>query len=68
MDGGFGGGKGGGGKGGGGKGDRRPGDWDCPKGCGMVFASKSECFKYGAPKPGGGGGRDDRGGGGRGRW
>ena len=34
-----------------GGGDVRPGDWTCP-GCGSnVFASKSECFKCGAPKP-----------------
>ncbi|CAK0841593.1 unnamed protein product [Prorocentrum cordatum] len=50
--------------------ERRDGDWDCPR-CGkMVFASKSECFACGEPKPsGGGGGRGrsyDRGGGGRG--
>mmetsp|Transcript_94581 Transcript_94581/g.267733 ORF Transcript_94581/g.267733 Transcript_94581/m.267733 type:complete len:117 (+) Transcript_94581:97-447(+) len=58
----FGGGKGGGkdfgGKGGGKQ--SRPGDWECPKGCGMVFASKSECFKCGAPKPREGGGGDRR--------
>mmetsp|Transcript_45263 Transcript_45263/g.80299 ORF Transcript_45263/g.80299 Transcript_45263/m.80299 type:complete len:188 (-) Transcript_45263:82-645(-) len=42
----------------------KPGDWECPN-CGFnVFASKSECFKCGEPKPrgggGGGGGRYDR--------
>lgn len=42
--------------GGGGKGGGKPGDWVCPKGCGMVFASKSSCFKCGTPKPGGFGG------------
>jgi len=42
--------------GGGSKGGGKAGDWECPKGCGMVFASKSSCFKCGTPKPGGGGG------------
>ena len=50
------GGRGGGGYGGGG----REGDWQCPRGCGIVFASKYQCFRCGAPKPeegrGGGGG------------
>ena len=35
--------------------DVRPGDWTCLQ-CGAnVFASKSSCFKCGAPKPGAGG-------------
>ena len=55
-----GGGFGGGGGWGGGRGynDRprggptpRPGDWNCPHGCGLVFASKMNCFRCGAPKP-----------------
>ena len=29
----------------------RAGDWMCPKGCGNVFASKTRCFRCGAPKP-----------------
>ena len=29
----------------------RPGDWTCPKCQGLVFASRSECFKCGEPKP-----------------
>merc|ERR1719373_172899 len=46
----------------------KPGDWDCPECGGMNFASRTECFKCGAPKESGrgggrGGGRDDRGGG-----
>ena len=42
--------------GGGGGGDVRPGDWTCPS-CGAnVFASKTNCFKCHAPKPGGMGG------------
>mmetsp|Transcript_53875 Transcript_53875/g.136058 ORF Transcript_53875/g.136058 Transcript_53875/m.136058 type:complete len:160 (+) Transcript_53875:50-529(+) len=46
--------------GGGGGGDVRAGDWECPD-CGAnVFASKSSCFKCGAPKPRGGGGRGGR--------
>ena len=53
-------GRGGGGGRGGGRGDAgaagREGDWQCPKGCGNVFASKPACFKCGEPKPGGGGG------------
>eukprot|EP00928_Gymnodinium_smaydae_P094313 TRINITY_DN789_c2_g1_i1.p1 TRINITY_DN789_c2_g1~~TRINITY_DN789_c2_g1_i1.p1 ORF type:complete len:225 (-),score=44.61 TRINITY_DN789_c2_g1_i1:127-801(-) len=50
------GGKGGGSRGSdGGKGDVRPGDWRCS--CGTNnFASKTNCFKCGAPKPQGGGG------------
>ena len=28
----------------------REGDWNCPRGCGVVFASKSACFRCGAPK------------------
>ena len=43
---------GGGGRGGGGA---REGDWQCPKGCGLVFASKAACFKCGEPKPEGAG-------------
>ena len=36
-------------------GDVRPGDWTCPS-CGAnVFASKMNCYKCQAPKPGGGG-------------
>ena len=55
--GGYGGGfGGGGGYGGGGGGNVRPGDWTCPS-CGAnVFASKTNCFKCNAPKPGGMGG------------
>eukprot|EP00931_Biecheleriopsis_adriatica_P019912 TRINITY_DN1343_c0_g1_i2.p1 TRINITY_DN1343_c0_g1~~TRINITY_DN1343_c0_g1_i2.p1 ORF type:complete len:155 (-),score=26.14 TRINITY_DN1343_c0_g1_i2:187-651(-) len=53
---------------GGGGQESRPGDWDCPNCGAMVFASKSECFKCGEPKPGTGRGRRDsrdrRGGGG----
>jgi RNA-binding protein FUS len=41
---------------------RRPGDWDCPAGCGLVFASKSNCFRCGVAKPEGAG--DDFNGGG----
>lgn len=37
----------------------RPGDWACPECHSNVFASKTACYKCGAPKPGGGGG-DDR--------
>ena len=38
--------------GGGGRGGNvRPGDWQCPAGCGNVFASKMNCFRCGAPKP-----------------
>jgi hypothetical protein len=33
----------------------RPGDWQCPAGCGVVFASKSICFRCAAPKPEGAG-------------
>ena len=29
----------------------RPGDWLCPQGCGVVFASKNRCFRCGCPKP-----------------
>ena len=43
----------------------RAGDWECPS-CGRnVFASKTECFKCGEPRPegaGGGGGGGDAGG------
>lgn len=64
------GGEGGGGGGkDGGKGPK-PGDWECPA-CGANnFASKTECFKCGAPKPEGsgkGGGGGDRDGGGKGK-
>ena len=38
------------------QGRARPGDWRCPSCNAMVFASKFECFKCGAPKPGGAGG------------
>ena len=57
----------GGGGGGGGRGGRfhrggrgragfrggggREGDWACPRGCGMVFASKPVCFRCGTPRP-----------------
>ena len=34
----------------------RPGDWQCPRGCGVVFANKNKCFRCGAPKGGGGDG------------
>ena len=55
--GGYGGGFGGGGYGGGGGGgDVRPGDWTCPSCSANVFASKTNCFKCHAPKPGGMGG------------
>ena len=37
-------------------GDVRPGDWQCPAGCGNVFASKMNCFRCGMPKPEGAGG------------
>ena len=37
------------------RGEIRYGDWQCPKGCGNVFASKLRCFRCGAPKPAGGG-------------
>jgi hypothetical protein len=33
----------------------RPGDWNCPQGCGLVFASKNACFRCGTPKPEGAG-------------
>ena len=47
----------GGGRGGGrGGGAGREGDWQCPKGCGVVYASKASCFKCGEPKPGDAGG------------
>lgn len=61
RDRGYGGDRGGYGGGGGGNG-ARPGDWECPKCQINCFASKSECFKCGEPKPGGGGDRggDDR--------
>ena len=42
---------GGGGRGGGGGGNVRPGDWQCPAGCGNVFASKMNCFRCGQPRP-----------------
>ena len=29
----------------------RPGDWNCPAGCGLVFASKPNCFRCGVAKP-----------------
>jgi hypothetical protein len=38
-------------QGGGGGGNVRPGDWQCPAGCGNVFASKMNCFKCGQPRP-----------------
>ena len=48
----------------------RDGDWQCPRGCGLVFASKSACFRCGLPRgavaPGGRRGGRGRGGGGRG--
>ena len=25
-------------------------DWNCPRGCGVVFGSKSNCYKCGAPR------------------
>ena len=42
---------------------RRPGDWICPRCNALVFASRSECFKCGAPRPPGAGRetREDRG-------
>ena len=40
----------GGGRWGGGN-NVRPGDWQCPAGCGNVFASKMNCFRCGTPKP-----------------
>jgi hypothetical protein len=45
---------GGGSRGGVGGGGEREGDWACPQGCGMVFASKNQCFRCGAPQPTGG--------------
>ena len=30
---------------------RSPRDWPCPRGCGVVFASKKRCFRCGAAKP-----------------
>ena len=49
--GGYGGGYSGGGGGYGGSRGGRPGDWECAQ-CGAnVFASKSNCYKCGAPKP-----------------
>lgn len=53
----------------------REGDWQCPRGCGVVFASKSSCFRCGIEKGavvhrggrgGGGGCGGGRFGGGRG--
>lgn len=29
----------------------QPGDWSCPRGCGVVFASKVKCFRCGVDKP-----------------
>jgi hypothetical protein len=29
----------------------RGGDWACPRGCGVVFASKPRCFRCGEPRP-----------------
>jgi HrpA-like RNA helicase len=52
-----------GGYGGGGGG--RDGDWQCPRGCGVVFAFKPACFRCGLPKgavSAGGRGRDRAGG------
>ena len=57
-------GSGGGFQGGGGRGGfqgGREGDWNCPRGCGVVFGSKAACFRCGAPRgsapaPGGRGG------------
>ena len=54
-----------------GQSNSRDGDWQCPRGCGVVFASKPACFRCGLPKgqtvPGGGtaGGRGGGRGGGR---
>ena len=47
--------------GGGGFQGGREGDWNCPRGCGVVFGSKAACFRCGAPRgsapaPGGRGG------------
>ncbi|KAJ1451536.1 hypothetical protein M885DRAFT_529427 [Pelagophyceae sp. CCMP2097] len=55
TEGGAGGMSGGGGYGGGGGGmhEPRPGDWTCPSCRANVFASKSNCFKCGEPKPAG---------------
>ena len=54
----------------GGANNMRDGDWQCPRGCGVVFASKPACFRCGLPKgaaaPGGRGGGRGRGGGARG--
>jgi hypothetical protein len=54
----------------GGANNQRDGDWQCPRGCGVVFASKPACFRCGLPKgaaaPGGRGGGRGRGGGARG--
>lgn len=30
---------------------RAPEDWACPRGCGVVYASKKRCFRCGAAKP-----------------
>eukprot|EP00756_Hemistasia_phaeocysticola_P020465 Hpha_TRINITY_DN15719_c2_g1::TRINITY_DN15719_c2_g1_i10::g.36814::m.36814 len=53
-------------------GDVRPGDWTCPECNANVFASKRNCFKCGAEKPGGdaggGGGWGGGGGGFGGGW
>jgi len=50
----------------------REGDWNCPRGCGVVFGSKRACFRCGAPRgsapaPGGKNFGGDARGGGRGR-
>ena len=56
----------------GGGGGSRDGDWQCPRGCGVVFANKAVCFRCGVAKGapmtggGGGGGRGGGVGGGRG--
>ncbi|KAJ9467611.1 RNA-binding protein cabeza [Diplonema papillatum] len=83
FGGGFGKGGGGFGKGGGGFGGGKggkPGDWMCPNGHGLQFASRTECRNCGEPKPadaasagggfgggGGGGGAWGSGGGGNGK-
>lgn len=57
--------EGGGGGGGAAGAGMKPGDWTCECGA-SVFASKDQCFKCGAPKPGGSTrGGDDGGGGGK---
>ena len=47
----YGGSFGGGGGGGGGGHEARPGDWPCPNCNANCFASRTECFKCGTPKP-----------------